>query len=137
MLAAVERGGSVASVAERFEVTERGLHKLIKRLRERGTIEPIKPGPKGPEIVVMDNLSSHKASGVEEALERVGVSVWWLPPYSPDLNPIEKLWSKIKSWPRRAAADTLGGLADAAGDAVRSVIAEECANNFEACGYRT
>ena len=48
MLAAVERSESVASVARRFEVTERGLHKLIKRCRERGTIEPLKPGPKGP-----------------------------------------------------------------------------------------
>ena len=48
MLAAVERGESVASVARRFEVTERGLHKLIKRCRQRGTIEPDKPGPKKP-----------------------------------------------------------------------------------------
>ena len=52
----------------------------------------------------MENLRSHKAVGVEAAIEAVGASVWWLPPYSPDLNPIEKLWSKIKSWlrpPRR------------------------------------
>ena len=48
MLAAVERGESVAAVARRFEITEHGLHQLIKRCRERGTIEPLKPGPKGP-----------------------------------------------------------------------------------------
>jgi transposase len=48
MLAAVERGESVASVAQRFEVTERGLHKILKRYRERGTLEPDKPGPKKP-----------------------------------------------------------------------------------------
>jgi len=48
MLAAVERGESIASVARRFEVSERGLHKLIRRCRERGTIEPLKPGPKKP-----------------------------------------------------------------------------------------
>jgi len=100
---------------------------------ERCLAPALRPG----EIVVMDNLSSHKASGVEEAIERAGASVWWLPPYSPDLNPIEKLWSKIKSGLRRAAAGTLAGLTDAAGEAFKAVTAKECANYFEACGYRT
>lgn len=87
------------------------------------------------DVVVMDNLGAHKAAGVEEAIERAGASVWWLPPYSPDLNPIEKLWSKIKAWLRRAMADTLNGLASATGDAFRAVTAEECANYFRSCGY--
>jgi len=89
------------------------------------------------DVVVMDNLAAHKAAGVEEAIEAVGASVWWLPPYSPDLNPIEKLWSKVKSWLRRAAADTLAGLCRAAGDAFRAVTAAECANYFRSCGYGT
>ena len=91
----------------------------------------LRPG----EIVVMDNLSAHKAAGVEELIERAGASVWWLPPYSPELNPIEKLWSKIKSWLRRAASDTLAALTLAAGNAFRAVGADECANYFRACGY--
>lgn len=93
------------------------------------------PSLKHGDVVVMDNLGSHKAAGVEEAIERVGASVWYLPPYSPDLNPIEKLWSKIKSWLRRAAADTLDGLTRAAGEAFRAVGADECANYFTSCGY--
>jgi transposase len=89
------------------------------------------------DVVVMDNLGAHKVSGVEEAIDRVGASVWWLPPYSPDLNPIEKLWSKVKSRLRRAGADTLDGLCHAAGDAFRAVTASECAKYFRSCGYET
>ena len=87
------------------------------------------------DVVVMDNLGAHKAAGVVEAIESAGASAWYLPPYSPEMNPIEKLWSKIKSWLRRAAAETLDGLASAAGDAFRHVTANECANYFKACGY--
>lgn len=94
-------------------------------------VPALRPG----EIVVMDNLGSHKVAGVVEAIERAGASVWWLPPYSPDLNPIEKLWSKIKSWLRRSAADTLAGLARAAGEAFRDVTPVECDNYFVAAGY--
>jgi len=99
--------------------------------------ECLAPALRPGEIVVMDNLAAHKAAGVEEAICRAGASVWWLPPYSPDLNPIEKLWSKIKSWLRRAAADTLDGLALAAGEAFNAVGPDECANYFKACGYET
>jgi transposase len=92
----------------------------------------------GPgDVVVMDNLGAHKAAGVEEAIDAAGASVWWLPPYSPDLNPIEKLWSKIKSRLRRAAADTMDKLCHAAGEAFKAVTPTECANYFTSCGYRT
>ncbi|MEM1186754.1 MAG: IS630 family transposase [Planctomycetota bacterium] len=100
---------------------------------ERCLAPALEPG----EVVVMDNLGAHKAAGVEEAIEAAGASVWWLPPYSPDLNPIEKLWSKIKSRLRRAAAGTLDGLCRAAGDAFRAVTPDECANYFASCGYQT
>ena len=89
------------------------------------------------DIVVMDNLASHKVAGVREAIEGVGASVWYLPPYSPDLNPIEKLWSKVKAWLRRAAARTIEGLIEAVGDALRTVDADECLNYFRSCGYDT
>ena len=99
--------------------------------------ELLAPSLRRGDVVVMDNLSAHKVAGVEEAIEAVGASVWWLPPYSPDFNPIEKLWSKIKSWLRRVAAETLDGLADAAGDAFGAVTALECTHYFQSCGYGT
>ena len=88
-------------------------------------------------IVVMDNLSSHKVTGVREAIESVGANVWYLPPYSPDLNPIEKFWSKVKAWLRRVAARTVEGLIQAVGDAFRAVDADECRAYFRSCGYDT
>ena len=87
------------------------------------------------DIVVMDNLSSHKVVGVSEAIEQVGASVWYLPPYSPDLNPIEKRWSKVKTWLRRNAARTVEGLIHDIGDALRAVDANEYRAYFRSCGY--
>lgn len=89
------------------------------------------------DIVVMDNLASHKVLGVCEAIENVGASLWYLPPYSPDLNPIEKLWSKVKAWLRRVAARTIEGLIHAVGEALCAVDANECLNYFRSCGYAT
>jgi len=88
------------------------------------------------DIVVMDNLSSHKAAGVREAIEAADATLWYLPPYSPDLNPIEKLWSKVKAWLRRVSAKTFDGLTDAIADALRDVQTNECNNYLNACGYR-
>src|SRR5271155_3130837 len=75
-------------------------------------------GPKlrSGDIVVMDNLSSHKTERVRAAIEARGASVLLLPPYSPDLNPIEKVWSKMKTYLRRAAKRTVASLWDAIGD---------------------
>lgn len=91
----------------------------------------LRPG----DVVVMDNLASHKVAGVREAIEAVGCDLWYLPPYSPDLNPIEKLWSKVKAWLRDVSATTLDTLSDAVADALRAVAPDECANYFTACGY--
>jgi len=95
------------------------------------------PSLKAGDIVVMDNLSSHKVKGVREAIDRVGASVWYLPPYSPDLNPIEKLWSKVKTWLRRVAARTVDDLIHAIGDALSAVSEQECRAYFRSCGYAT
>lgn len=95
------------------------------------------PALRASDIVVMDNLSSHKVAGVEEAIDRVGASVWYLPPYSPDLNPIEKMWSKVKAWLRRVAARTMDELIQAAGNALRAVTPHECRAYFRNCGYAT
>jgi len=91
----------------------------------------LKPG----DIVVMDNLSSHKVKGVREAIEAVGAEVWYLPPYSPDLNPIEQMWSKVKAVLRRLARRTTESLYRAIGKALRQVTPDECCNYFANCGY--
>jgi transposase len=89
------------------------------------------------DVVVMDNLGAHKAAGVEEAIGAAGASLWYLPAYSPDLSPIEKMWSKVKSSLRRAAATTFATLVDAAGDAFAAVTSAECRAYFRSCGYGT
>ena len=83
----------------------------------------------------MDNLASHKVKDVREAIEASGCDLWYLPPYSTDFNPIEKLWSKVKAWLRRVSAITFDTLCDAIADARRAVTADECANYFASCGY--
>ena len=93
----------------------------------------LRPG----DVVVMDNLSAHKSSLVTETIEAVDANVWYLPPYSPDLNPIEKLWSKVKNWLRRVAAKTFDAIGQALVDALRTVDLQECANYFKSCGYET
>lgn len=98
---------------------------------EHRLVPTLRPG----DVVVMDNLSSHKAASVRGLIEEAGADLWYLPPYSPDMNPIEKLWSKVKSWLRRVMAGTFDGLLGAIADALRAVAADECANYFMACGY--
>lgn len=95
-------------------------------------VPSLRPG----QIVVMDNLASHKIAGVQEAIEGAGCDLWYLPAYSPDLNPIEKLWSKVKAWLRRMAAKTFDTVVDAIGLALRAVASEECRNYFASCGYK-
>jgi len=75
----------------------------------------------GGEIVVLDNLACHKHPRVRELIESVGAEVWYLPPYSPDFNPIEKMWSKIKQVLRSLAARTFEGLIEAIATALRQV----------------
>jgi transposase len=87
------------------------------------------------DIVVMDNLPAHKSVRVTQAIERAGCSLVYLPPYSPDFNPIENMWSKVKAKLRKAAARTFGGIVDAVGEALRSVTPEDCQGFFDHCGY--
>ena len=99
------------------------------------TEQCLTPALRPGDVVVMDNLSSHKAVGVREAIESAGADLWYLPPYSPDLNPIEKLWSKVKAWLRRVAARDFDAIGHALADVLRTVTAGECANYFKSCGY--
>ena len=87
------------------------------------------------DIVILDNLGSHKVDGVEEAILATGATVLYLPPYSPDLNPIEKLFSKLKALLRKAAQRSLDTLWREIGELLNSISPEECANYFQSCGY--
>jgi transposase len=87
------------------------------------------------DIVVMDNLSAHKDAEVIAAIEAAGALVCFLPPYSPDLNPIEKMWSKVKEILRSAKARTADALLDAIGMALRAVTIHDAEGWFAHCGY--
>jgi transposase len=87
------------------------------------------------DIVVADNLSSHKVAGVREAIEAVGAAMMFLPSYSPDLNPIEHLFAKLKAVIRRLAPRSREALFEAIGQALRHVDPTECANYLAAAGY--
>lgn len=94
-------------------------------------VPALKPG----DIVIMDNLPAHKVTGVREAIEEAGACLAYLPPYSPDLNPIEKAFAKVKAILRKAAARTLEGLWAAIASALDAFTPEECRNYFASCGY--
>jgi transposase len=83
----------------------------------------------------MDNLASHKVAGVRVAIEATGARLRYLPQYSPDFNPIEQAFSKLKAHLRKAAERTTAKLYRRIGSIVRSVGATECANYFEHAGY--
>jgi transposase len=87
------------------------------------------------DIVVMDNLSSHKGPKVRALIEVVGAKLLYLLPYSPDFNPIEKLFSKLKALLRKAAERTVDGLWRVIGESLDRFTPRECANYFEAAGY--
>ena len=87
------------------------------------------------DIVVLDNLSPHKMAAVEAAILAAAAKVCFLPPYSPDLNPIEQMWSKVKAFLRALKARTLDALIAGIRDALRSVTPADAAGWFSHCGY--
>jgi transposase len=91
------------------------------------------PALRQGDVVVMDNLSSHKVNGVREWIEKTGAKVLYLPPYSPDLNPIEKAWSKLKQLLRSARARTKEALDQAIEDALKLISADNAQAWFKHC----
>ena len=87
------------------------------------------------DVVIMDNLSAHKVAGVRDAIEAVGATLRYLPPYSPDFNPIEQSFSKLKADLRKAAERTVACLCRRIGLIVPSFTAQKCGNYFEHAGY--
>lgn len=108
----------------------------INRLTFEAYIGKVLVPELGPgDIVVMDNLSSHKGPNVKAMIEAVGAELRYLPPYSPDFNPIEKAFAKLKAHLRKAAQRTLDGLWSAIGRIIDLFTPTECANYFAAEGY--
>ena len=91
----------------------------------------LKPG----DIVIMDNLAAHKVEGVREAIEAAGATLRYLPPYSPDLNPIEQVFAKLKALLRKAAERSVEALWNRIGDLLDAFSPSECANYFSNAGY--
>ena len=87
------------------------------------------------DIVILDNLGAHKSKAVRQAIRRVGARLIFLPKYSPDLNPIEPVFAKLKTSLRKAAARTVDGICDAIGEILKSFSPQECANYFAHAGY--
>ena len=87
------------------------------------------------DLVVIDHLSSHKSHPVREAIEAAGATLLFLPPYSPDFNPIEKAFSKLKALLRKAAERTVSGLHQAILRILAAFTPSECANYFASAGY--
>ena len=106
--------------------------RLFRAWVEQHLIDVLRAG----DIVVMDNLSSHKTAGVAAAIESVGAEVRYLPAYSPDLNPIELAFSKFKKLLRDAAERTTDKLWELCGQVLNMFTETECRNYLKHCGYR-
>jgi transposase len=87
------------------------------------------------DIVIMDNLPAHQVSGINATIEGVGARLLYLPPYSPDFNPIEKAFAKLKALLRKAAARTIQDLSAAITEALKAFTQTECQNYFVSSGY--
>jgi transposase len=99
---------------------------------ERVRLPTLRPG----DIVIMDNLGSHKGKAVRQFIRSAGARLFLLPKYSPDLNPFEQLFAKLKHFLRRAAARTVEAVCAAIGEILQAFTPEECANYCTNSGYR-
>jgi transposase len=99
---------------------------------EKVLLPTLRPG----DIVVMDNLGSHKGRIIRQLVRSVGAKLFFLPKYSPDLNPIEQVFAKLKHLLRKAAARTVEAVCAAIGEALQAFTPKECANYLQNSGYR-
>ena len=104
---------------------------IFRTYIERCLAPTLRPG----DIVIMDNLSSHKVEGIAQAIEARGAKLCYLPPYSPDLNPIEQAFAKLKALLRKAAALSIEALWQTIGRLLDQFTPEECKNYFQNAGY--
>lgn len=128
MIAALRSSGAIAPM-----VIEGATDAAVFRAYVKHVLLPtLRPG----DIVVADNLSSHKGPEIESMVRAVGAELWFLPPYSPDLNPIEKMWSKVKEFLRGLKARCTEDLYEGVQVALGRVTTDDAHGWFESCGYR-
>jgi putative transposase len=154
VVAAVSGGLSRRQAAARFGVSYSVAIYWLKRLRETGSVAPwlltrpingqrfriyvekvLVPTLSPGDIFIMDNLGAHKSSAVRQAIRPAGAKLILLPKYSPDLNPIEKLFAKIKHHLREAQARTRDAVSHAIATALETIKPKECKNYFTSAGY--
>ena len=130
ILEGYDKGVSVKELAKCFSVNTCSIYRLLKRRNETGSYET-QTNLRGKK----PKLSDADAKAVRNLLDSSGVRYIYLPPYSPDLNPIEKLWSKVKAFLRKFKARTLDALPNAIQNAFHSVTISDCSGWFRFCGY--
>jgi transposase len=128
MIAAVRLGGAMAGA-----VIQGAMDSDVFVVWVR---EALLPGLRKGDIVVMDNLPAHKKPAVRAMIEEAGCELWLLPPYSPDWNPIEMMWSKVKQLIRGVEPRTFDALVEAVFQSMDAVTAADAVGFFEHCGYR-
>ena len=124
---------SVEGTGPSLAVEDATNREVFEAYLERVLAPALRPG----QVVAMDNLSAHKGNRVREIVEGRGCELLYLPPYSPDLNPIEEAFSKIKGLLRKAEARSREALLEAIGAAISALSAEDARGYFDHCGYRT
>ena len=143
ILEGYDKGISVKELAKCFSVNTCSIYRLLKRRNETGSYE-IQTNLRGKKPKLSDVDHQHilsllekqpDAKAVRNLLDSSGVRYIYLPPYSPDLNPIEKLWSKVKAFLRKFKARTLDALPNAIQNAFHSVTISDCSGWFRFCGY--
>lgn len=127
MLAAVRLDGTTAAMTTDSATDTDVFRTFVRRV--------LCPALRAGDLVIMDNLRPHQSAPTRELIKAAGAEALFLPAYSPDLNPIEKRWSKVKNRLRRAEARTLPALRRAVGRALRQVTAQDAAGWFASCGY--
>jgi transposase len=128
MIGAVDAKGSTELM-----VIEGATDGAVFRAYVKHVLAPtLRPG----EIVVMDNLSSHKSAAIREMIEATGAELWYLPPYSPDFNPIEKMWSKVKASLRASKPRVVEEIHEAVRKALKQITPQDARGWYESCECR-
>lgn len=128
LVCAIDSGGVKPSMSVEGAVDAKAFETYVEHF--------LAPTLKRGQIVVMDNLSVHKSKRVERLIEQAGCELLFLPPYSPDMNPIEEAFSKVKSVLRKTAARTREALLEATGRALDKITPENIRGFYSDCGYR-
>jgi transposase len=129
LLTSINQAGMGPSMAVEGATTSRVFETYVERL----LAPALRPG----QVVVMDNLGAHRPKRIRELIEERGCELLYLPPYSPDFNPIEEAFAKVKHILRKIGVHTKEGLIEAMGRALAAVSAEDVRGFFTHCGYRT